>query len=303
MRRTGHGALLAAAALATTPLEAADTASRDLTLDAATGFTIPARVQQRAVRLRVDLEASPFVVLNPGAVSRIGLSRSRLPAHSRVGPIRLDGYSRRVALRVADTNFHRRAVWMRGHVAVRGADGVISAANIPYDRVIFQIRPPRGDEIRHEVQLAYGRFGLHFPFAVGNEQIEFRFSLLTPQTMATAAAGALLAEHLDGRWTGEATERVVRFDIARPVRPMTLGNPFDIAGFRGRQLLVRTSDNRGLFELPDDRLADPEEIVVTGVVERQRPAFTVSIGMDRLQNCSRLVYTRATNRLSMDCSR
>jgi len=94
---------------------------------------------------------------------------------------------------------------------------------------------------------------------------------------------------------------VIEFGVVRPVRPMALARPLDLLGLRLAGFRVRTGDNRGDLTLPPDPNADPGEVVVTGG-SRQRAAFVVHVGMDRLASCSALVWNNATRHMRLNCT-
>jgi len=273
----------------------------DLTVDAASNFTIDATINGQPVRLRVDPEVSGYVILNPEAVARLGLRPSLLRSRTQIGPVRLTGSSKVAELSIGGVTGDRRMVWI-DRPAVEGADGLIGPDEMHYERVTFTLGAPREGEAAFILPLEFERsFGLHFPLTIGAHVFRFQFSLIKPASLATAGAGAALAELNGGSWTGEARDQVIEFGVVRPVRPMALARPLDLRGLRIAGFRVRTGDNRGDLTLPPDPDADPDEVVVTGG-SRQRAAFVVHVGMDRLAQCSRLVWDKGTRQLTLNCT-
>lgn len=273
----------------------------ELTLDAASGFILPAEINGQPVRLRVDLETSAYVILNPDAASRIGLEPSLLRAETRIGPVTLTGNSKAAEFRIGGADFRKRIVWV-DRPAVEGADGLVGPAELPYRRVTFNLAPPDGDEVEVTLPLQYDAFGLFHPYPVGEESVKFQFSVLRPYSMATAAAGSVLSVLHGGRWTGDAREQLIRYGVTRPVRPFSLERPVSLSGFEIDDFLVRTSDNRGRYQLAADGVADPEELVVTARrASRQRPSFVVTLGRDRLSACSSITYDNLPRRIILRC--
>ena len=276
-------------------------AAADLIVDSATSFLIDATINGHPVRLRVDPEASGYVILNPEAVARIGLRRSMLGSRTRIGPVLLSGSSKVAEISIDGVTGDRRVVWI-DRPAIDGADGLISPADLHYEHVTFQIGAVRAGESSFEVPMAFERgFGLHYPLTLGERSFRFKFSLMKLHSLATAGAGAQLAALYGGTWTGEATDQVIDFGVMRPVRSMTFERPVDILGFRLGGFRVRTGDNRGDLSLPPDPDADPDEVVVTGR-SRQRAAFVVHVGLDRLSSCSSLVWNNLTRRMTLNCA-
>jgi hypothetical protein len=273
----------------------------DLVVDAASNFTIDATINGHPVRLRVDPETSGYVVLNPEAVARIGLRRSMLGSRTQIGPVRLTGSSKVAQVSIGGVAGDRRVVWI-DRLAVDGADGLIGPADMHYERVTFVLGAARGGEADFVLPMEFERaFGLYFPLVLGEHAFRFQFSLVKPHSLATAGAGAALATLHGGTWAGDALDQMIEFGVVRPVRAMVLQRPVVIEGFRLGAFRVRTGDNRGSLDLPPDPDADPDEVVVTGS-SRQRAAFVVHVGTDRLSQCSRLVWDNGTRQLTLSCT-
>ena len=282
---------------------AAPAAAADLTLDASTNFTIPVEIRRQTISLRVDPETSGYPIFNPAAAARLGFRGSLFGARATVGPVRLSGEQNGAKFRIAGIERgHRFAFFDRD--IVEGADGIISPHLLPYDNVVFRLRPERAGEATTTLPMVFETpGGLHYPLAVGDRTILVEFSLLQPLSLATASAGALLSGGHGGEWSGEARAARIKFGVDRPVRPMRLARPLDLAGLGLSALHVRTGDHRGNFQLPPDAAAsqDPDEIVVTGNVARGRARLYMTVGLDRLSACSSLTYAKVTKTLTLRC--
>lgn len=306
------GAFLTAAFLVPAP-DAPDR-PRTLVLRDAEGFVVPVVINGVALKLRVDPAASGLVVLNPDAVKRAGIlpDRMRTPpgfpglryrkAWARVGPVQLEGHAGRAAAAIGGETVRLQAIWF-DRDASEDADGVISVHHLPYDSVRFALGPPAPGEAETAIDLEYGPSpGLYHRYAPGGEPVAVQVSVHRPVSVATAAAGAVLARAHGGSWDGADERRTVSFGIARPVRPMALAAPLLIEDLAVERFLVRTRDHRGGFDLPSDGPPDPEEIVVTGAVRGQPPRLTLVLGRDQLAGCSSLTYRRAERRLVARCA-
>jgi hypothetical protein len=275
-------------------------AAADLRLDAAAGFAIDATINGAPVRLRVDPAGSEHVILNPAAARRLGLGGSLIGSRAQIGPVRLSGSSNAVRLGIGGQAERHRLLWMDRPV-IDGADGLIGPASLPFDRVTFALGPARPGETATVVPMRLApRLGLTATLNAGDRPVAVQFALFAPDSLATAAAGALLAAAHDGAWTGAVRRQAIRFGVERPARPMRLARPAALAGFRFDRLVVRTSDNRGDLALPADPDADPGEILVTGA-SRQRAYYALTIGMDRLAQCSSLVWDNRGGTLTLNC--
>jgi hypothetical protein len=280
---------------------AAPAAAADLTLDEAGGFLIDAQVNGRPVRLQVSTAAPGYIILNPAAAQRVGLRASMTRAQTFVGPVRLRGSSKAAGVTVGGTKTERRILWWDRDV-VPAADGVISAADIPYDRVTFRFRHPEPGELVLQLPMEFDRSsGLTHRLPLGGQQLIVQLTMHKPDSIATAAGGALIAQLQGGAWAGDPRAQAISFGVLRPVRPLALGRPLPISGLSLSRLLVRTQDHRGNAQLPAETGTDPDEIVVTAITGQQRPRYVLSLGRDWLAPCSSVTWDNRTRLLTLSC--
>jgi hypothetical protein len=302
--------LLAAATLAAiAPLSAARAAApapapASLTVTAAEGFVIPVQVNGRTLRLRVD-PGTARIVLNASAAAAARLTGSIFGARAQIGPIRVNGETSLTRVAIGDWRVRRRVMWF-GRDAVAGADGIIGMSMMPYETITMALREPRGDDVPITVPVVQdGQYGLVHRHLVGGETMKVHFRFFQQFSQATASAGAHLAFHNGGTWSGEPTERPLLLGVMRPVRPMRFAPPLSFGGLRMESLLVRTGDFRGGYVLPTDPPAaastDPDEIVVTGNTRRGRAQLVVLIGDDVASRCSAVTYRRTARTLTLTC--
>jgi hypothetical protein len=220
-RAIGVWLLLAWAVFIGTTLSAAPAAAAELVVRASDGFIVPVMVKGHLVRLRVDTETPDYVIVNRRAARRIGLRPTLLGGvYALVGPVSLDGNSKAATLTHEGRSVRKRFAWLDTDF-IDDADGLISPAALPYDRVVFEIQPEAPGETTSSFAMIYtSEYGLLFPMRVGGQAIEFQFSTLKPHSMATAAAGAHIAEAQGGVWAGEALRQLIEYGVHRPVRPL-----------------------------------------------------------------------------------
>lgn len=292
---------IVAAALAF--VAASPAAGGELTLDASSGFVIPVEVNGRTLRLKVDSGTPGYIVLNPRAAQAAGLKGSLLPVTAKIGPVRLEGETKATDVVISGAKTRKRVMWLDRDVA-EGADGVISPRELPYNRVEFRFGPQRPGEVVSEIPTAFRmNRGIHHLYQVAGKKIEISLSNVDPASFATASAAALLAGANGSRWLGEARARPILFGVERPVRPMRLDRPLLVGGFGISDFLVRTGDDRGAYSLPADPAADPDEIVVTGSRKsKQKARLALDLGLDRLGRCSRMIYDKLAQRLTLSCT-
>jgi hypothetical protein len=213
----------------------------------------------------------------------------------------LTGESNRPKVKIGGVVARKRVVWTDRDVFA-GADGLISPEVLPYENVTLRFSPATAGSKEASVPVVYDPSeGLYYPYKVAGETIIVRFAGTTPASMATASAGALIAAQNSGSWKADATRRVIRFGVERPVRLMSLQRSLDLAGFRMQEFYVRTSDNPGKQALPTDA-PDSDEIVVTARGKGKQPRrLQLMVGMDRLAACSTISYRRSERILSLVC--
>lgn len=300
LRRARRQPSLLKAAACLVAAAPASAGAADLTLDRSSGFTVPAEVKGRSLRLRVSPSALGDILLNPEAARAL-----RLKSASRdmaiIGPVKVPGGRSSVVVRIAGVAEKRRVYWYEGK-AVEGADGLISPDLLPYDNVIFRTGPDKPGQKVSEVLLSRREGSLTYPYRAGTGTVQVHFSTSRDESMATASAAALLAPLHGGRWAGDPRRRLIALGVERPARPMVLERPIDLGGLGIGRFFVRTGDHRGDYRLPSDPSADPSEVVVTGLTRsRQRPWLVLTVGMDRLSSCSSLRYNKADRRLTLVC--
>jgi hypothetical protein len=304
---------LAAAPSLAAPAPAPPLPPLELTLDQQSGFVVPVEINGVELRLRVDPAASGLVVLNPAAARRAHLAPELAPpvpyipgaqyrkAFARIGPVSLTGRTAEIAALVYGRPASLRIIWF-DRDALADADGLISPAALPAARILFRLAPPRAGESERVVALDYlPEIGLYRPYPIDARTLPVQYSLWRQSTVATAAAGALIAGAQGGAWRGAYARQPVNFGVLRPVRAMGLQRPVELDGVRIGRLLVRTGDYRGNFVLPGDT-PDPDEIIVTAAAGPPQTArLNLTLGRDQLADCSSLAYEAATRRLTLRC--
>ena len=277
-----------------------------ITLSPGDGLIIPAQINGHPMRLRVDIGYGG-IILNPEAALRAGLPESMFSAAANIGRVRVQGKTSVVPVAMGGSQDEdRRIAWYERPVT-SGADGVISIAHLPYEVVTLRLRPAAPGEVplAFETNPQQGSADVINRHSIGDKDINVRFSLEAPRSLVSAAAGALLAEHHGGTWSGDAFEHPIALEISRPVRPMRFARPVSVNGLWVDQVLVRTADYKGKYALPTDvpdpATADPSEIVVTGQGAKSRAILTAILGRDHLSACSSITYVHTTRILTLQC--
>ena len=253
------------------------------------------------VRLRVDPETSGYIILNGEAARRVGLRPSWTRGRTSVGPVRISGSTKVARVRTGGIEQRRRIVWSERR-AIDDADGLIGPADLPFERVVMRLRDAAPGERVTELPMIFDRStGLVHAIGVDDQSVQMQISTVRENTIATAAAGALLAAHFGGAWAGDSGEQLIKYEVVRPVRPMVLDRAVSVAQLPLENFLVRTVDNRSDQTLPPEEDADPDEIVVVGEAGRQQPRYQVSLGLDWLAGCSSLTWDNRSQHMLLSC--
>ncbi len=278
--------------------------------DASSDFIIDAQVRGHPLRLKVDPGAPWFVLLNGSAAKSLKLVGTR-SAKLAVGPMELKGKTRSEKFILNGTEARRPVMWLKGD-GIKGADGVINPAHLPWEHVKMRLRPPRAGEQQIELPMRFDKErGLYFEYSFGGQTILTRFTLADRLTTATGAAASVIAKRRAGIWKGDPFTYAVRYGVTRPVRRMVLGQPLSVNGFVLSKMVVRILDDRGDYRLPVQELPvtageeDPDEDIL--VLGKQRktfgaPHFWLMIGSEDLSRCSNISYNNRTRRLILSCA-
>jgi hypothetical protein len=297
--------LLSLGGCATTSGTGSDAAAVKV-FDAQSEFIVMAETKGRPLRLKVDTGAPWFVLLNGSVAKSLRLVGTR-SATLTIGPVKLKGKTRTQKFTFGGVAATRPVMWF-DREAVRGADGVINPANLPWDRVTMRLGQPRANEQIIGLPMQFDRErGLYHKYSFAGQSILTRFTLADSLTTATGAAAAVIAKRKNGLWDGSAFSHPVRYGVVRPVRTMVLGQPLSVNGFTLSELAVRVWDDRGAFRLPEEQLPADEiedEIVIDGKRRRFPGAahFWLMIGRDDLDRCSSITYDKRKRRLNLSCS-
>lgn len=258
------------------------------------------------LRLRVGLEAKRLIQLNPAAAARLEASPPNETFRFEPGADALIGRETLKSMDAAapiEINNRKMIVTVaaNGRDCCAGVDGEIGIGLLPYATIRFA-RPGMADP-GQSADFAIeddDEAGPQAPIKVGRTDLLLQFSLNRAESVATSAAGALLAQAHGGR-LNEGAPTVAAFGIARPTATLGFPQPVDIAGFRFDTLRVRTADFAGNVAFPADP-AEDGDIVVKKKVAQQRAWPVVLIARDRFDRCSEALFDTIAKRLTLRCA-
>ena len=249
-----------------------------------------------------DVPSSQEVPTSSASTSRIANKRVQVQPFVQLGPLLAQGRFGLGRARIGSSASPKVLAWFHNPVAT-DVDGLISPAELPYASVTFRLGEERPRERSYMLSGQYTPLsGFTVPLPVGGHVVNVKLSVTEPNSVATAAAGAVIAEAHRGSWTGEVRPHHIALDIMRPVRPLALQRALGVQGMRVSEFLVRIRDHGGGTQLPADIATDPDEIIVTAPGETQPVRFLLVLGRDQLASCSSLVWQRRAVRLVARCS-
>ena len=301
------------AAFAAAPAAADDAHER--TVDFANGAIVTAKLESKTVRLRVDLDApANSITINPSVLKRIRIRGFHYDRWGRIDNQKIDDSFAFAQFEIGNRFERRQVTWTPKRDVAKDADGVIGPMVLPENRVTYKLRAPVPGETIIEMPVHVdGRVGNSV--RIGNRLVSLSFAPQKPQSVATAAAGAHMAEVRDGYWVGPETTVDVRMAVEaphpRPARFMQLQKPLSLSGLPLRSFMIRTEDFKGTFKLPPANkelkpavAREPEEIVVIG---RSRTPLggdgriELALGQDTLGSCSTIVLDRKRRTMTLSC--
>lgn len=264
------------------------------------GGTVPAVIGERPAKLLLSPWAPAAPTLNPALAQSIGLRGGLFGFAVKVGPVKISGQSSVTRLAYAGLNYRRRVVWFERDYA-QGADAAVGPGGIPADRIRFELRAPRGGEQITMLPLVQQLFRpTYAQVTLGKRKLILLFDPQHARSLATAGAGALLAEALGGQLQGGTSPQPVAFGINRPARLLKFQRPLQLGALRLDEVLVRIADNGSLAGVADAD-ADPEEVVVSAKGSNNRRDVLI-VGRDLLDRCSAIEFDKPARQIRLSCS-
>lgn len=266
--------------------------------------TVSVTINGEQVRIKADPAYAGLVTVNPDVVARARLKPSMIGGLHFVGPVRLAFRSDAAKLDFDFGATKHRVMWPDRPI-VSGVDGIAGPNALPWSRLTFVIGPKLEGEqeidLPLEVAGPFGWRGSITKLKLGDQEINVWFSLMLPQSLATAGLGAELARTNGGEMNGTAHPALIRFGIERPVRTMRLSTPLLVGGRPLSELGVRMADFGDASGIPEaGARPDPDEIVVTAERKGKRD-YSLLLGRDFLSGCSSITYDFPAKLIRLSC--
>jgi hypothetical protein len=263
-----------------------------VTLDRAAPV-VEATVAGVPARLAVTLDegvylSSPFaervpLTWGPGGYEEVG--RVRVRFRQATGAVTVQGVARSMPIRTQDAP------------CCAGQDGAIGATQLPWS-VVRIGQGGQGPERRYTAEVDV-QSGLSIPWKVRGTLIHVLLAPGQAETVATAAAAAVLAKAYGGQFVGQGRDAILAFGVTRKVRDMALSRPATLLGSPLDRIAVRLADFGGGARLPQEPAG--EGIMVQRKVPAQRGWAAITVGRDRLGRCPSITVYRDDGAIGLVC--
>ena len=257
------------------------------------------------VRLRIDPAAVSTPLVSAEVARRAGLKPSLFEFEYAIGTVKI-GFDSAVTRFDSGTGPEKRRVAWSSRTWAPGLDGVVGPGMLPEETIRFALRPRQAGEVSSALPLV-GQGGLGSQWGerfaavpLGQRTLKVQFDPHHELSIATAQAGALIAAHHGGHFTGESRSVEIAFGVERPVRMMELARPLEIGSLTITRLGVRTADFGSAAGIPEKN-ADPNEIVVRAGGKAKAAYDQLKLGGDTLAACSSITFERKAKKVRLDC--
>lgn len=286
--RLGWFAFLAA--LAAAPPAAAQSA---VTLHADPVPVVEARINERPVRLEVDLRLPEALALSRAAAERLRVRRvplAQIAVGVEGGEATLRGRIARPRL-VFDGRSSRAFAGIFPTPVSTRADGVIGPAALPYD-VITVILGPAPEGARDIVFAMDDPDDWEVAAQVGGQSVRVNFDVSQPASVLNRAAARLFDNAGAIPIAGELAQTPLILGLSTLMQPVT--TELSVAGLPLGPTLART--NSPLLG------ATEEDAIVVQADARNPTPPTITLGRAALSRCASISVDRRARRLTLRCA-
>jgi hypothetical protein len=253
---------------------------------------VAARINDRAVRLEVDLRLPDALVLSVASAERIGVRRVPFVAVGVGvdGGAVLRGRLARPRL-VFDGGDSRAFAGIFPVPVTARADGVIGPGALPYDVITITLGAEQqgARDIVFTLDDADKWTG---QAQVGGEPLRVNFDVARPTSVLNRTASRLFDASGAITPAGDLVESHVIIGLTTLMQPVT--TDLTVEGLRLGTTHARTNS-------PLLGADDPDMLVVEAEAENARPA-EITLGREALAVCSSITVTRATRRMVLRCA-
>jgi hypothetical protein len=228
------------------------------------------------------------------------------PRHiqTTVGPVKIKGQQRLAEIESGGRIDTQLVQWYQSDMYPFG-DALAGPYAIPVPVIRFILRPAQAGETQFTVPLALDerRWLASSPKLIGKRKVYFAFAPQFEATLASAGAGAAIAQIHGGEFTGDPVPVMVTHNVSRPARPVQLKAPITLGPISLSKLLVRSRDygNTNTIKEAKSPEESEDEILVQANRKGTNPEYFVYIGNDVLKNCSSITYDKPGQTVTLRC--
>lgn len=271
------------------------------------GQLFEGNVAGTAMRYQISADAGDRLALNPGLAKQAGLKQGflgafakMLGAGSKIGSIKVPASIGNVIQTLDGQPFKQYVLWYNRDVVSNG-DGEIGIYGLAHQIISFRLRPPLANETTYALSMSQRSSGtVGIIHGEGENQIFLRFDFSRDRSLATAAAGARLAQLHGGAFAGDVLRPIVKFGVARPARALKMTSPFRVGPFVIDQPLVRLVDYGDTTKIRDTQQSD-EDIIVKGKRRGDEDNSFIYIGQNDVAHCSSVTFDKVKREIRLSC--
>ena len=223
---------------------------------------------------------------------------------SAIGPVKIRGQQRPAKISLGGRTYNEMVQWFQTDIHKFG-EALAGPYAIPAPVIRFTLRPAQPGETRFSMPLMADdeRKVASTRMVFGKKKVYFAFAPHFETTLASAAAGAVIAQNNGGEFVGDPKPVVVAFNVARPARPVQLKTPIAFGPIALSKLLVRSRDYGDTSVIKEAKLAgaSEDEILVQAKRKGTSPEYFVYVGNDVLKNCSSITYDKPGKTVTLSC--
>jgi hypothetical protein len=282
---------------------------RSVTAFVAPGMPSKLTLSNATAQTLYGKEANKFASGFERAIAELARSEfdNTPPRHiqTTVGPVKIKGQQRLAEIEAGGRVETQLVQWYQRDMYSFG-DALAGPYAIPVPVIRFVLRPAQAGETTFTVPLALDakRWLASSPKLIGKKKVYFAFAPQFERTLASAGAGAAIAQIHGGEFTGDPVPVQVTYNVSRPARPVQLKTPIMLGSISLSKLLVRSRDYGNTNAIKEAKSADAgeeDEILVRAKRKGTNPEYFVYIGNDILKNCSSITYDKPGETATLSC--
>jgi hypothetical protein len=222
-----------------------------------------------------------------------------------IGTVKVRGQQRPAKIGLGGKTDNKLVTWYQTDMH-NFAEAHAGPYAIPAPIIRFTLRPTQAGETRFSMPLMSEnrRRMASTRMVIGKTKVYFAFAPHFETTLASAGAGAVIAQNYGGEFVGDPKPVIVAYNVARPARPVQLKTPIAFGPVALSKFLVRSRDYGDTNAIKEAKSLDESEegeIIVQAKRKGTNPEYFVYVGNDFLRNCSSITYDKPGQTITLSC--